>query len=114
MKTDVHDPFGEKVSCLERKIAQVSLNRESRYSCCFLRRKNATRGADGERKQASIGKGRQDYLGQNLREGSSLVSYFLFKEQLRCASVGFSLDNLVTPFTASETDRCALCLFQPI
>jgi len=40
MKTDIHDPFGEKVSCLERKIAQVSLNRESRYSCCFLRRKN--------------------------------------------------------------------------
>ncbi len=57
MKTDVHDPFGEKESCLERKIAQVSLNRESRYSCYFLRRKNATRGADGERKQASIGKG---------------------------------------------------------
>jgi hypothetical protein len=25
MKTDVHDPFGEKGSCLERKIAHVSL-----------------------------------------------------------------------------------------
>jgi hypothetical protein len=25
MKTDVHDPFGEKESCLEKKIAQVWL-----------------------------------------------------------------------------------------
>jgi hypothetical protein len=44
------------------------VTRESRYSGCLLRRKNATRGADGERKQAS--------LWQHRRQTDALSAYF--------------------------------------
>ena len=43
-------------------LENAYIRRESRYASCFLRRKNATGGTDGERKLASIRKVRRSLV----------------------------------------------------